>query len=61
MIKYKCKTCQGTYSDKCADGLEYYHACPPERIDDFNYKERENKRDENTGKKLEGKGRDKIE
>ena len=57
MKKYKCNTCGGEYNDFCLDGLAYYHACPPVFDDKSNYKERKDKRDENAGKKLEGKGR----
>jgi hypothetical protein len=26
---WQCNSCGGTYSDTCAGGLAYYHACPP--------------------------------
>ena len=60
MIKYKCNSCLGEYSDTCADGLAYYHACPPVQIKEDVYAERSDKRDENAGKKLEGKGREEV-
>ena len=60
MTKYKCNSCGGEYSDTCADGLAYYHACPLEKITENEYKERSDKRDENAGKKLEGKGRKEV-
>jgi hypothetical protein len=25
----KCKACKGTYNPKQADGVAYFHACPP--------------------------------
>lgn len=61
MSKYKCTTCAGEYSDVLTDGLEYYHACPPELVAEDEYKERADKRDENVGKNLAGKGRSKIQ
>lgn len=44
----RCKSCGGTYVPVGADGLTYYHACPPV-WDDSNkrYVERADKRDEN--------------
>ena len=56
-MKYKCTTCEGQYEDICTDSLQYFHACAPIPDGEFNTKERTNKRDENAGKKLEGKGR----
>lgn len=61
MIKYKCITCGGEYNDTGNDGLAYYHACPLERIEEDKYNEYTEKRNENAGKKLEGKGREKID
>ena len=60
MIKYKCNSCAGEYSDHCNDGLEYYHACPPVEISLGIYAERPDKRDENIRQKVEIKGREKI-
>lgn len=31
-MRYRCKTCLGTYSDILADGMQYFHACAPEII-----------------------------
>ena len=57
MSIYKCTTCEGKYSDACDDSLQYFHACAPEKDENGKYRERKDKRDENAGKKLEGKGR----
>jgi len=32
MANFRCNSCGGTYSDTQADGLGYYHQCPPEVI-----------------------------
>ncbi len=29
MTRWRCNSCQGTYEDLSADGVPYYHACPP--------------------------------
>jgi len=60
MIKYKCKTCAGEYSDTCADDLAYYHSCPQIQIKEDVFAERSDKRDENAGREKEGRGREKI-
>ena len=60
MSKYKCNTCGGEYNDICPDGLEYWHSCPDEPEGNDQYKPRKDKRDENPGRKTEGKGRTKI-
>ena len=31
MPKLQCVTCGGVYSPVCADGLAYFHTCPPLR------------------------------
>ncbi len=63
---FQCLCCGGTYADTCADGIVYYHACPPLRADkDGAPQERPDRRDENmaspkpgrtAGIKAEGKG-----
>ena len=60
IMKYKCTTCSGEYNDTTLDGLQYYHACPPELDVDKKYFERRNKRDENIKTKKEGLGRTEI-
>ena len=60
MTQYKCLTCSGTYYNPQKDGLEYYHACPPVLVEVDKYEERPDKRDENIGVKLAGKGRDEV-
>jgi len=61
MSKFQCKTCLGIYNDTCPDGLAYYHACPDKLEGNDKYKPRKDKRDENPGRKSEGKGRVKLE
>lgn len=56
-MRYLCITCEGEYTDICLDGLNYYHACPAITLENGEQKERKDKRDENIGKKKEGKGR----
>jgi hypothetical protein len=29
MARYQCNTCQGEYDELGADGMLYFHACPP--------------------------------
>jgi hypothetical protein len=67
--KLKCKTCLGEYNDVCADGLAYYHTCPPVTIGPGQTQERANKRDENIvmdaagkndGPKATGSGVDEV-
>jgi hypothetical protein len=29
MTRYRCKGCQGEYDDVGADGVAYFHTCPP--------------------------------
>lgn len=29
-MTWKCKTCGGVYEDPGADGVRYFHTCPPE-------------------------------
>lgn len=60
MMKYQCKTCLGEYYDVGKDNIAYYHACPPIRISENEFQERPDKRDENAGRKLEGKGKREI-
>jgi hypothetical protein len=44
----KCLTCAGVYSHLGADGMLYFHTCPPVFDDKKQaYVERANKRDEN--------------
>ena len=31
MARFTCNTCGGRYDDVLADGLRYFHACPPRR------------------------------
>jgi hypothetical protein len=31
-MQLRCESCGGTYSSHQADGLLYFHACPPERV-----------------------------
>jgi len=47
--RFRCVTCGGEYDDESADGVPYYHACPPEPLDaeGTRWRERPNKRDEN--------------
>lgn len=59
-MKYKCKTCDGTYESICNDGLRYFHACPLVVDKDGVCIEMENKRDENIKSKLEGLGQEII-
>lgn len=59
-MKNLCKTCLGAYDTLLSDGLEYYHACAPIAVSETESEERIDKRDENIGKKLEGKGADII-
>lgn len=59
-MKYKCKTCEGTYNDTCDDGLQYYHACPEILEKEGKYVAYADARNENVGKKLEGKGREEL-
>lgn len=59
-MKYKCATCNGEYIDTSIDSVPYYHACAPILESKDKYIDRTDKRDENAGKKLEGKGRVKI-
>lgn len=66
-MRWKCITCNGTYSDTQADGTLYFHACAPIGTTDRGRAiERPNKRDENLvldehgrqhGIKAEGRGR----
>lgn len=56
----KCKTCGGIYTDTFQDGTKYYHACPPIDLSDTKFTERPDRRDENVGKKLEGKGSESV-
>lgn len=60
MNELQCKTCGGVYYDKDSDGIRYFHACSPVLNKDGNYIEQPQKRDENIGKQLPGKGVDKI-
>lgn len=60
-MRYKCKTCGGEYDDVCEDGLAYYHACSDITDKDEKTAPRPDKRDENVAKKLEGKGRIKLD
>lgn len=60
MIKYTCNSCGGVYADTSADGVRYFHACPPVLNEKSEPVERSDKRDENVGKKLEGKGRSEV-
>lgn len=57
----KCNTCGGEYKKICLDGMTYFHSCPPIVDQDNVMSERPDKRDENVGKKLQGKGADVIE
>ena len=59
-MKYKCKICQGTYSDVCADGLKYYHECPTTTNEEGETVERVGKRNENIIRKQEDLGREII-
>jgi len=61
MNKYRCNTCEGEYSDTGGGELPYYHACAPVQVRENEHEERADKRDENAGKKLGGKGRTKTE
>lgn len=58
MMNFKCISCAGEYADKCNDGLKYYHACPQIEVSEGVYIDRPDKRDENIGKKIQGKGVD---
>lgn len=60
MTEYRCKSCDGLYYDKDSAGLRYFHACSPVVNKDGQASEIPNKRDENIGKQLPGKGVDKI-
>jgi hypothetical protein len=57
MTKYQCTSCGGEYFNSDREGRPYFHACPPIQMEDGTTKERDDKRDENAGAKLEGKGR----
>ena len=56
MKQLECNTCGGVYSSKNDDGTAYYHACPLILDKSGECVERPDKRDENVGKKQEGKG-----
>lgn len=44
----KCKSCGGEYEPTQADGIQYFHACPPVwDAQASKYVERADKRDEN--------------
>lgn len=30
--RFQCSSCDGEYSDPDADGMRYFHACPPDRV-----------------------------
>ena len=60
MKKYRCNTCAGEYSDQSRDGIAYFHACPREADVNGDPKDRKDKRDENVGVNLEGKGKSEI-
>jgi hypothetical protein len=32
MATYQCVTCGGVYDDRDANGVLYFHACPPDRV-----------------------------
>lgn len=34
MARWRCQSCGGTYSDTQRDGTLYFHACPPDHIDE---------------------------
>ena len=52
----RCKTCGGEYETVLKDGTDYYHACAPIETAEGKIMERPDARDENIGKKKEGKG-----
>lgn len=56
----KCKSCNGEYNVLCNDGLYYFHACPPVEVSENVFVERQDKRDENPDKKMEGKGFEEV-
>lgn len=55
-MKLKCNSCAGVYADTCDDGLDYYHACAKIEVSEGIYIDRPDKRDENVGKLVAGKG-----
>jgi hypothetical protein len=56
MKNLKCISCGGEYSDICSDGLEYYHECAPVTLSETEFEELPDKRNENVGKLIAGKG-----
>lgn len=60
IIMLKCKTCGGEYEENCNDGLKYYHACADTIDITGKIVPVADKRDENVGKRLNGKGVDQV-